>query len=248
MGGNLIKLYASGTSDIGLKRSINEDSYLVDQDNGLFLVADGMGGHSGGNIASDLFLTVVKTRFGDPKAHRGSSAKNRIENLFNAAHLEIQDQVKRAPRLRGMGCTANILLIENEYYTIGHVGDSRAYLLRESALHQLTTDHSFVQQQIELGLLTPEQARTHKMRSVILQAIGVSDTLSIDILEGKVQPGDLFMVCTDGLYTMLEEKQLEQILTAEMSLDQKCDILIKLANGAGGEDNVTVVLVSIVNL
>ena len=207
-----------------------------------------MGGHSGGNIASDLFLTAAKKSFGAPKAHQAGTAKQRIERSFNAAHLEIQDQVKRAPHLSGMGCTANILLIENECYTIGHVGDSRTYLFRDSVLHQLTTDHSFVQKQIELGLLTHEQARTHKMRSVILQAVGVSATLTIDILEGKVRPGDLFMVCTDGLYTMLEESHIEQILSSEMSLDLKCDILIKLSNGAGGEDNVTVVLVSVDNL
>ena len=207
-----------------------------------------MGGHSGGNIASDLFLTVAKTSFKDPEPHQGRSAKERIENSFNAAHLEIQDQVKRAPRLHGMGCTADILLIENECYTIGHVGDSRTYLFRDNILQQLTTDHSFVQQQIELGLLTHEQARTHKMRSVILQAVGVSDPLAIDILEGKVQPGDFFMLCTDGLYTMLEEQQIGQILSSEMSQAQKCELLIKLSNGAGGEDNITVVLVSIVNL
>jgi serine/threonine protein phosphatase PrpC len=168
-----------------------------------------------------------------------------IKKCFDKAHLEIRDRVKRAAQLEGMGCTANLLIINKQRFTLGHVGDSRTYRLRNNVLEQLTTDHSFVQQQIEMGLLTPDQALTHKMRSVILQAVGVSDSLEIDIIEGDVQPEDMFMLCTDGLYTMLSENQIRQILVSEMSVDQKVSLLINLANGAGGKDNITVVLAAV---
>lgn len=209
------------------------------------MVADGMGGHSAGNVASDIFHSVTARQCSKQNSPVSGNISELIKQCFNTAHLEIRDQVKRAPQLEGMGCTANILIINEQRFTIGHVGDSRTYRLRNHVLEQLTTDHSFVQQQIELGLLTPDQAQTHKMRSVILQAVGVSDSLEIDIIEGDVQPEDMFMLCTDGLYTMLPENQIQQILVSEMSLDQKVSLLINLANGAGGTDNITVVLTAV---
>lgn len=211
------------------------------------MVADGMGGHAAGNVASDIFHSVTARQCSKHKSSVSGNISELIKQCFNKAHLEIRDQVKRAPQLEGMGCTANILIINEQRFTIGHVGDSRTYRLRHNVLEQLTTDHSFVQQQIELGLLTPDQAQTHKMRSVILQAVGVSDRLEIDIIEGDVQPDDLFMLCTDGLYTMLQKSKVQQILESEMSLDQKVSLLVSLANGAGGNDNITVVLAALVD-
>lgn len=210
------------------------------------MVADGMGGHSAGNVASDIFHSVTARQCSKQNSPVSGNISELIRQCFNTAHLEIRDQITRAPQLEGMGCTANILIMDEQRFTIGHVGDSRTYRLRCNVLEQLTTDHSFVQQQIELGLLTPEQAQTHKMRSVILQAVGVSERLEIDIIEGDVRPDDLFMLCTDGLYTMLQESKVQQILESEMTLDQKASLLINLANGAGGNDNITVVLVVVV--
>ncbi len=209
------------------------------------MVADGMGGQAAGNVASDIFQSVTAGEFSEQMTTVSDDMSALIKKCFDKAHLEIRDRVKRAPQLEGMGCTANLLIINEQRFTLGHVGDSRTYRLRNKVLEQLTTDHSFVQQQIDMGLLTPDQACTHKMRSVILQAVGVSDSLEIDIIEGDVQPEDMFMLCTDGLYTMLPENQIQQILVSEMSLDQQVSVLINLANGAGGTDNITVVLAAV---
>lgn len=204
------------------------------------MVADGMGGQAAGNVASDIFHSVTAALFSNRDNTLDSAEL--IEHCFNQAHLEIQDQVKRAPALEGMGCTADLLVINGSHFTLGHVGDSRTYRLRNNTLEQLTRDHSFVQQQVDLGLITPDQALTHKMRSVILQAVGVSESLEVDIIEGEVHPGDMFMLCTDGLYTMLQEEKIHHILESGMSLEQMGALLIELANGAGGKDNITVVL------
>jgi len=206
------------------------------------MVADGMGGQAAGNVASGIFHAVTARLFSESSNSLNGDTQTLIKRCFDQAHLEIQAQVKKAPGLEGMGCTADLLVICGNRFTIGHVGDSRTYRIRDSKLDQLTRDHSFVQQQVDLGLITPEQALTHKMRSVILQAVGVSEPLEVDLIEGEVQPGDLFMLCTDGLYTMLEDQKILHILESKMSLEQKGALLIELANGAGGKDNITVVL------
>jgi len=208
------------------------------------MVADGMGGHSGGKVASDIFQTETATEFLNPDTPAIENIAERIRHCFNTAHLNIRDQAQRTPHLEGMGCTANILVFNDQQFYIGHVGDSRTYRLRNHQLEQLTTDHSLVQQQLDLGLITRDQARNHKMRSVILRAVGISDSLEIDILTGDVEAGDLFILCTDGLYAMLDENQLLQILESNMLPEQKVSVLIDLANGAGGKDNITLILVS----
>ena len=209
------------------------------------MVADGMGGHSGGKVASDIFQAETATEFSDSDTPVVENIEDRIRHCFNTAHLSIKNQTQKAPHLKGMGCTANILVFNDQQFYIGHVGDSRTYRLRNHQLEQLTTDHSLVQQQLDLGLITRDQARNHKMRSVILRAVGISDSLEIDILTGDVEAGDLFILCTDGLYAMLDDNQLFQILESDMLPDQKVSVLIDLANGAGGKDNITLILVSI---
>jgi protein phosphatase len=144
-----------------------------------------------------------------------------------------------------MGCTAELLAFSRERFIIGHVGDSRTYRLRNHILKQLTKDHSLVQGQLDQGLITPQEARRHTMRNVILRAVGVNDSVAPDILKGKKNPGDLFLLCSDGLSDMVEESDVLARLSAEGNLSTKTEALIQLAKRAGGKDNVTVVLAAI---
>ena len=244
-GRTIINIQASGITDPGRARSHNEDSFFIHQNLGIFMVADGMGGHSGGDIASDIFRSTTIDVFVNQEDNNAETDEERIKRCFNRAHLEILDRVKRAPHLKGMGCTANLLRIQDDAITLGHTGDSRTYLLRAKQLEQLTTDHSFVQQQIDLGLLSPEQAKHHKLRNIILQAVGVTESLQVDIITREILPNDVILLCTDGLYTMLEDETIKEILSSEMTPAQKAGVLVNLANGAGGKDNVTVIIIAI---
>jgi serine/threonine protein phosphatase PrpC len=144
-----------------------------------------------------------------------------------------------------MGCTADLLAFCQDSFIIGHVGDSRTYRLKNSTLRQLTKDHSLVQEQLDQGLINLQEARRHAMRNVILRAVGVNETVALDILKGKRHPGDLFLLCSDGLTDMVEDDVLFEILSTDGSLDEKSDALIQLAKYSGGKDNVTVVLTAI---
>ena len=209
------------------------------------MVADGMGGHAGGTVASDIFRSTTIESFLNQTNDCEETDEERIKRCFNQAHQAILDQASRAPHLEGMGCTANLLVINFNNLILGHIGDSRTYLLREDQLEQLTTDHSFVQQQVDSGLLSPEKAKTHKMRNIILQAVGVSEVLQVDIIKKQLAPHDTLLLCTDGLYTMLEEESIKSVLGSPMSPKQKAHVLVDLANGAGGKDNITVIIVAI---
>ncbi len=144
-----------------------------------------------------------------------------------------------------MGCTAELLALHSSGFVLGHIGDSRTYRLRQTILTQLTVDHSLVQQQIDQGLINQEQARNHPMKNVILRAVGINDQLAVDIIQGQVVSGDLFLLCTDGLSDMIDDHQIQAILSLEASLTDKAARLVDLANVAGGRDNITVALVEV---
>lgn len=141
-----------------------------------------------------------------------------------------------------MGCTGEMAVFTGDRYVVGHVGDSRVYLFREGRLRQVTKDHSFVQQQVDHGMITPEQARVHAFRHMLLRAIGVDDPLAVDLVSGKAHPGDIFLLCSDGLTDMVGDPLIEERLASGLSLEEKADLLIRDACDAGGHDNVTVVL------
>ena len=141
-----------------------------------------------------------------------------------------------------MGCTAELMAFSDASYILGHVGDSRTYLFRQGRLKQITQDHSLVQDQIDRGLLTPEEAKKHSLRNVILRAVGAKETLAVDLITGKVMAGDLFLLCSDGLTGMVDDPPIEETLSLSISLVQKVERLITLAKEAGGNDNITVVL------
>jgi PPM family protein phosphatase len=234
-----------GLSDMGNVRDNNEDVFLIDEAAHFCLVADGMGGAAAGEIASRIFAETAKAVF---TGHDGNSEENtiaRIQTCFKLANDKILKHVQHNPDDHGMGCTAELLTYSEERFIIGHVGDSRTYRMKNGTLKQLTKDHSLVQEQLDQGIITPEEARHHTMRNVILRAVGVNDTVALDILKGKRQPGDLFLLCSDGLTDMIEDSAVADALTANGSLGDKSAALIQMAKAAGGKDNVTVVLSAI---
>ena len=231
-----------GQTDMGNVRANNEDVYLIDEACHFCLVADGMGGAAAGEIASRIFAETAKAVFA---GHNGKSEENtiaRIQTCFKLANDKILKHVQRNPADQGMGCTAELLAYSENRFIIGHVGDSRTYRWKNGLLKQLTKDHSLVQEQLDQGIITPEEARRHAMRNVILRAVGVNDTVALDILKGRCQPGDLFLLCSDGLTDMVEDQVLLDTLGRNGSLEEKTSALIKMAKSVGGKDNVTVVL------
>lgn len=231
-----------GATDVGNVRSNNEDVFYVSEACHFCLVADGMGGAAAGEVASRLFAETAKAVFA---GHDGTSEENtiaRVQTTFKLANDKILKHVGRHPHDQGMGCTAELLAFSQGNFIIGHVGDSRTYRLKNNILKQLTKDHSLVQEQLDQGLITQEEARRHAMRNVILRAVGVNDTVALDILKGKKKSGDLFLLCSDGLTDMVAEAMIKSALTAGGTLRERSDALIQLAKQAGGKDNVTVVL------
>lgn len=234
-----------GATDVGNIRTNNEDVFFIGESCYFCLVADGMGGAAAGEVASRIFSETAKSVF---TGHDGRSEENtiaRVQTTFKLANDKILKHVERNPNDQGMGCTAELLTFTRDSFIIGHVGDSRTYRLRNNALKQLTKDHSLVQEQLDQGLITQAEAQHHAMRNVILRAVGVNETVALDILKGKRMPGDLFLMCSDGLTDMVEEPVLYEILSSENTLNEKTQALIELAKHAGGKDNVTVVLVAV---
>ncbi|WP_197743286.1 Stp1/IreP family PP2C-type Ser/Thr phosphatase [Desulfosarcina ovata] len=235
-----------GVTDVGNIRSNNEDVFFINEASLYCLVADGMGGAAAGEVASRIFAETAQAVF---SGHDGRSEENtiaRVQTTFKLANDKILKHVERHPDDQGMGCTAELLAFSEDSFIVGHVGDSRTYRLKNNALKQLTKDHSLVQEQLDQGLITPEEARQHAMRNVILRAVGVNDTVALDILKGKRHPGDLFLLCSDGLTDMVDETTVQTALCGDNNLNEKSSALIRLAKSAGGKDNVTVVLASIV--
>jgi len=236
------KIQYYGKSDRGLYREENEDTFLLEPDAGFCLVADGMGGGAAGELASQIFAEAAIEVFLDYKNPSRQKAKENLQKTFQLTNERILNHVARNSIHKSMGCTAELIVFFDEGFVLGHIGDSRTYRVREGLLKQLTKDHSLVQDQIDHGVLTPDQARDHSLRNVIFRAVGVEENLALDLINGKIYPGDLFLLCSDGLTDMIEDDLIRQVLLSGDSLSQKTEKLIELANLAGGKDNITVVL------
>jgi PPM family protein phosphatase len=236
------KIHYYGKSDIGLYREKNEDTFLVESDVGFCLVADGVGGAAAGELASRIFAESAFEVF---LGYENSSKQKVMENIqktFRMANEKILNHVTRNSIHERMGCTAELIVFFDGGFFLGHIGDSRTYRVREGLLKQLTKDHSLVQDQIDHGVLTPEQARNHSLKNVILRAVGAEENLALDLINGKIYPGDLFLLCSDGLTDMIDDDLIRRVLISAGNLSQKTEKLIELANAAGGRDNITVVL------
>ena len=241
-----MKLEAHGATDVGRQRSRNEDQYLVSMERSLFAVADGMGGHAAGDVASRMAMETVDRMVGTPGPADGVAERTTVlVEATRAANVAILEDAEREPERAGMGTTLTLFTVlpEQRSRLIVHVGDSRAYLLRDGRLSQLTTDHTWVQKQVELGKMTARRARVHPYASVLTHALGVPDEERIDTLLGEIHEGDLYLLCTDGLTTVLDDETIEDVLVAGDDLAGRAADLIEAANQGGGPDNITVVLV-----
>ncbi len=242
-----MKLFHAARTDVGMIRSGNEDNFAADVNatRGLFVVADGMGGHAAGEVASEMAVQIVQRELGGVRDLDGEDVVQKVAATLKRANREIHDRTITEVDKQGMGTTASVLIISGARYLIGQVGDSRVYLLRDQELGQLTKDHSYVQEQVDAGFLTPEQARYHPYSNVITRCVGASPEVEADIYRGEVRIGDLYLVASDGLTGMVDDRRLAQLLSSGATPERKVQALISEANGRGGLDNITAILVHV---
>ena len=232
-------------TDIGIVRSGNEDNYLMLAEKGVFIVADGMGGHAAGEVASEMAVRITSHQIGSLRGLSDEQAGDRVSAAIRAANDAIFERTLAEHDKRGMGTTATVLVLMPSRYLIGQVGDSRAYLLREGNLLQLTKDHSYVQEQVDAGLLTPEQARTHPYSNVITRCVGANEDVAPDVYFGNLEQGDVVLLASDGLTGMLEDGQIATIMSAEENPEGAVNKMIADANRRGGLDNITAIVVRV---
>jgi protein phosphatase len=234
-------LEAAAASDVGQQRKANEDCHAVAAEHGLYVVADGMGGHAAGQLASELCCRAI-VRAIEVSHSSGGSLTERLRTAVMHANHEIFTTARNRPELQGMGTTVVATLVSDERAALAHVGDSRAYRLREGRLRQLTDDHSLVGELLRRREISVDAAREHPHRHVLTRALGVRPKVEPDLAEVGMQVGDVVAMCSDGLTNHVHDDELAKILAAEKPLQEICDGLIDLANQRGGEDNITVVL------
>jgi PPM family protein phosphatase len=230
---------SAGLTDTGRKRQRNEDAFVVAPP--LFAVADGMGGAQAGEVASKLAAAALEDT--DPGRLTGPE---RVASLIQEANRRVHERSSVDPATSGMGTTMTVALVENDGVVIGHVGDSRAYLVRGKEIEQITEDHSLVNELLKTGKLSPEEAETHPQRSVITRAVGTDPDVDVDSFIVDTQDGDVFLICSDGLTDMVDDEHI--LATVERyrgNLESLTKQLVTAANRGGGEDNITVVAFSI---
>jgi serine/threonine protein phosphatase PrpC len=245
----MVRLLHAARTDVGMIRSGNEDNFAVNAsgDRGLFIVADGMGGHAAGEVASEMAVQTVERELAGVRDLDDRATVDKVKDALRKANRNIHDRTITEVDKQGMGTTASVLLVSPTKYLIGQVGDSRVYLLRDGALQQLTKDHSYVQEQVDAGFLTPEQARYHPYSNVITRCVGASPDVEPDAYQGEVRVGDLFLVASDGLTGMVDDRRLQMLLMSRAEPERKVHSLIAEANGRGGLDNITAIIVQVAN-
>jgi len=246
------------TSDSGLKRTSNEDSYSTRPDVGLFVVADGMGGHVAGEVASRVAVEAIEAFIQETAgADRNrtwpfpfdpsiSLEANRLRAAFRLANRKIASAIADSQDLRGMATTASAVLLGPRSASVAHVGDSRVYVLRDGKLQQLTHDHSWVEEQVRAGTLTPTAARQHPWRNVVTRALSGGEDPEVDVTEVSPKPGERYLLCSDGLFTVVPDSQIAEILGEQgVPLESIARSLIEAANEGGGPDNITALILQI---
>lgn len=237
-----------GLTDVGRCRKINQDELLVDPSRGLFAVADGMGGHAAGEVASQMAIEVVADTMAavlDTADLDPGEVGQKLENAFRDSNRKICDSVLTRDEWRGMGTTIVAMVARGTSAVIGHVGDSRAYLLRDGELIRLTSDHSWVNEQVKMGVLSDDEAQRHPMRNIVTRALGNRAELEVDLKQQEIQAGDTYLLCSDGLNTMLSDAEIQRTLEESPDAEVACRKLVESANSRGGEDNVTVVVMRV---
>jgi serine/threonine protein phosphatase PrpC len=237
-------LRVGSLTDIGKVREINQDSYAVDLDQGLFVVADGMGGHAAGEKASQLAVQVIEERL--DAATIGSDEEelqSHIQTAIQEANRQILSMSMEEPSMRGMGTTATVLVTRGNQLYVGHVGDSRAYIVRNRRIDQLTEDHSIVAQLVRARAITPQEAARHPYRNVITRCLGMNADLEADTYHRELKPGDRLLICSDGLTGLVSDDEMLQHVASSDDPQKACQELVNLTLERGANDNVTVVLI-----
>jgi protein phosphatase len=222
-------------SDVGRGRPENEDRYLVDHEDRLYAVADGMGGHRAGEVASATAIDALQAAFAEGAA---------LDQAVGEANAAVFEKASTNLDMRGMGTTLTAAaLLDDHRVLLGHVGDSRAYLMRDGAVTQITEDHSLVEQLVREGRLSPEEAASHPQKAIITRALGIDPEVEVDTYPVDLRPGDRLLLCSDGLTNMLTDTTIAGVLRRQPDPQQAADMLVDLANEAGGDDNITVVVI-----
>ena len=234
-------------TDTGRARSNNEDSVALDEASALVLLADGMGGYNAGEVASGMATSFIKSELGRWLSEASQNAsdsdvRRAMDICVDNANRAIFNAANSNPQYAGMGTTLVVGVFRDSRLLMGHVGDSRAYRLRGARLTQITHDHSLLQEQIDSGLISPEQAAFSVNKNLVTRAVGVEDTVLLETHLHDVLPGDTYLLCSDGLSDMLDDESIAQLLTASETLPGAASMLIDAANDAGGKDNISVVL------
>ena len=239
-----------GLTDVGQVRSTNQDSLLVDEEARLYIVADGMGGHAGGEIASRICVEKIQERvrseaqvLNSAKEHPEPSILSCLSNSVNYASSKIYEHSLEDPSLRGMGTTATAVKVIDNFAYFAHVGDSRLYLIRQGFIYQMTFDHSLVNEQVRAGIITPEEAEFHHLKNVITRSVGYQEEEDVDASCFSLEDGDFLLLCSDGLHGKISDAELSNKISKE-GLDSVPE-LVNLANDRGGEDNITALIIKI---
>ncbi|HEY1958796.1 MAG TPA: Stp1/IreP family PP2C-type Ser/Thr phosphatase [Polyangiaceae bacterium] len=248
-----LRIEVAGETNVGMKRTHNEDNFSVLEDAGLYIVADGMGGHASGEVASKMAVDALKEFFAstaqDPertwpyKMDRSKGyEENRLITGIKLANLRIYESAQRDPRQRGMGTTIVTMFAVEDGVYVAHVGDSRGYRIRDGKIEQLTEDHSLLNDYIKMKRLTPEEIANFPHKNVIVRALGMKDTVKVDTVYEQPRAGDTYLLCSDGLSGPVTDPDMLDIVTSSADLKTAASRLIQRANEHGGPDNITVVL------
>jgi protein phosphatase len=253
-----MKVASVGLTDVGRKRSHNEDSFLIDDELQLYVVADGMGGHAGGGTASRIAVETIDRELRKARDSRDNpfvstpnlqdsplpeALRNAVERACQAIYTAAQDD----PRLAGMGTTVISLVVRDGQAFFGHVGDSRAYLVRGDLIQQVSEDHSLVNEQIKAGMITPEEAKHSRYKNIITRSVGFEEDVQVDVMGLQCEPGDVFMLCSDGLANMMEDREILETIRDAPRFEDVPKRLVDFANERGGDDNITVIVVQVGN-
>ena len=233
-----MRVIAHGKTDRGLVRKENEDAFCIEEDLGLLAIADGMGGHASGEVASRMAIEILK----ESLKKEGQPLPGRLSSGVRLANRTIYDAAQSQSQLNGMGTTLTALQLEGNRLSIAHVGDSRAYLIRGGVIEQITDDHTIISEQVARGMMTKEEAARSDMRNILSRALGIAPEVDVDMEELTVSEGDQLVLCSDGLSELISEDEILSEVQSTKRPDLACNELVNLANQRGGEDNVTVIV------
>ncbi len=245
-----MRIMSSGMTNVGSVRASNEDSFGIFEDINLYVLADGMGGHAAGEVASKMTVDQIKKMISSIRDKERTRTdppltnEEMINKAISFANLQVFLAGSQDPALNGMGTTVVGLLSTADESAIGFVGDSRLYLIQGDNIQQLTQDHSMVNDYVQKGLLSPEAAKNHPQKHILSRALGTGSKVEVEVFARKPSPGDIYLLCSDGLSNKLSASEMCDIVSRNQDLDSGCRELVQCAIDAGGEDNITVILVS----